>query len=314
VIAALAGGVGGARLCAGLAAVLAPHELTVAVNTGDDFEHLGLSISPDLDSVMYTLAGRHDAGRGWGLAGESWRCMEALKALGGDDWFHLGDQDLATHLHRTQRLREGHRLSEVTRELCQALGVRHTVLPMTNGRMRTRILSDAGDLAFQDYFVRHRCEPRFLGTRFEGEAQPTAELMAALGGPSTQAIVICSSNPFLSIRPLLALPGTRQALASRRVAAIAVSPVVGGAAVKGPLAKMMRELGLPVSPVEIARQYQGLIDGLVIDVADAAQAPAIEALGIAVSVQHTLMSDLPRQQALAEGALGFARGLRRRDQ
>jgi LPPG:FO 2-phospho-L-lactate transferase len=311
VILALAGGVGGARLSAGLARVLEPAQLTIAVNTADDFEHLGLSISPDLDSVMYTLAGRHNARQGWGLAGESWRCMEALGALGGDTWFRLGDTDLATHLHRTQRLNEGQTLTEVTRELCTAMGIQHTVLPMSDGRWRTRVVCDAGELAFQDYFVRRHCEPRFLGVRFEGNAQASPNLISALNAPDTEALVLCPSNPYLSIQPLLALPGMEKAIRARTVPAVAVSPVVGGDAVKGPLAKMMREKGLAVSPVEIARMYAGLIDGLVIDTADRHHGPAIAALGIQVLVQPTLMTDASTQRTLAAGVVEFARSLRR---
>lgn len=282
----LAGGVGGARMAAGLAQVVEPHSLTIAVNTGDDFEHLGLSICPDLDSVMYTLAGRHNHVLGWGQQGETWRCMEALETLGGQTWFRLGDLDLATHLHRTARLREGASLSKVTEELCSSFGVAHRVVPMSDQPVRTRILTDEGELAFQAYFVRRRCEPRFLGLRFEGadQATPSPGFVAALQNPALRAIVVCPSNPLLSIAPLLAVPGIENAVRRRRVPSVAISPIVGGAAVKGPLAKMMQELGEEVSPLGIARRYTGLIDGLVIDEADAALAPGIAALGLAVEV------------------------------
>jgi len=308
-ILALAGGVGGARMAAGLAHVLAPGQLTIAVNTGDDFEHLGLSISPDLDSVTYTLAGRHDAVQGWGLAGDSRRCLEALAELGGETWFQLGDLDLATHLQRSARLRAGASLSQVTAELCAALGVRHAVVPMSDQPVRTRVRTDEGELDFQDYFVRRRCAPRFEGVRFEGAqaALPSPALAAALRDPQLGGIVVCPSNPWLSIRPFLALPGVESALRERSARAVAVSPIVGGRAVKGPLAKMMGELGLPATALEVARQYVGLVDAFIVDQADAALAPAIEALGLAVHAMPTLMSTPERRQALAQAAIALAR-------
>jgi LPPG:FO 2-phospho-L-lactate transferase len=310
-ILSLAGGVGGARMAAGLAQVLPPEALTVAVNTGDDFEHLGLSICPDLDSVMYTLAGRHNHELGWGQQGETWRCMQALEALGGESWFRLGDLDLATHLHRSARLRQGASLSQITADLCASFGVTHRVVPMSDQPVRTRIVTDEGELAFQDYFVRRRCAPRFIGTRFEGahQAAPSAGFLAALHDPALRAIVICPSNPLLSIAPLLSVPGIDAAVRGRRVPAVAVSPIVGGAAVKGPLAKMLQELGEEVSPLGIARRYTGLIDGLVIDDADAALAPAIQALGVAVQVAPSMMTTPERQRALADAVLGLAQRL-----
>ncbi len=304
-ILALAGGVGGARLAAGLAQVLPPQGLTVAVNTGDDFEHLGLHICPDLDTVMYTLAGRHDPAQGWGLAGETWHMLQALQALGGEAWFRLGDRDLATHLQRSQRLREGASLSQATAELCQAFGVQHAVVPMSDQPVRTRVQTDEGELAFQDYFVRRRCAPRFVGLRFEGaeQAQPSPGLLQALQAPGLQAIVVCPSNPLLSIQPMLAVPGIAQALRQRRVPLVAVSPIVGGAAVKGPLAKMMMEAGQAPSALAVAQHYAGLVDGLVIDEADAALRPAIQHLGLQVCVTQTLMVDADRQRALAQAVL-----------
>lgn len=310
-ILALAGGVGGARMAAGLAQVLAPKALTVAVNTGDDFEHLGLAISPDLDSVMYTLAGHHNPEQGWGLAGESWCCMQALATVGGETWFRLGDLDLATHLQRTARLSQGASLSEVTAELCAALGVRHHVVPMSDQPLRTRVKTDEGELAFQDYFVRRRCVPRFRGLCFEGAgiAGPSPALNMALQEPALEAIVICPSNPLLSIRPMLALTGFEAALRTRKVPTVAVSPIIGAAAMKGPLAKIMGELGLAVSSLEVARLYAGLIDGFVIDEGDADQAPAIEAMGIAVRLEPTLIPDASKQRVLADAVLAFARVL-----
>jgi LPPG:FO 2-phospho-L-lactate transferase len=304
----LAGGVGGARMCAGLAQVLPAEGLTIAVNTGDDFEHLGLSICPDLDSVMYTLAGRHNHELGWGQQGETWRCMQALEALGGETWFRLGDLDLATHLHRSARLRAGASLTQVAAELCSSFGVANRVVPMSDQPVRTRIVTDVGELAFQEYFVRQRCKPRFLGVSFEGveQASPSAGLAGALQDQALRAIVICPSNPYLSIAPLLAIPGVEPSLRRRRVPSVAVSPIVGGAAVKGPLAKMMQELGEEVSPVGIARRYAGLIDGLVIDEADAPLVSTIEALGIAVKVAPSMMTTPERQRALAVETLELA--------
>jgi len=313
-ILALAGGVGGARMAAGLAQVLPPESLTVVVNTGDDFEHLGLSISPDLDSVMYTLAGRNNAAQGWGLEGETGRCMEALKALGGDTWFFLGDMDLATHLRRTQRLREGATLSQVTRELCAALGVRHTVAPMTDDRVATRVLTPDGELDFQEWFVRRRCEPQFLEVRFDGAAaaRPSETLVRALADPELDAVVICPSNPFVSIRPILALPGVEEALRLRRVPVVAVSPIIGNASVKGPLGKILGELGWEVSSGAIARHYGDLVDGIVIDAGDARLAAAIEAnCRTRVQAVPSLMKDAATQRRLAEAVVAFARNLAR---
>lgn len=308
-ILALAGGVGGARMAAGLAQILMPDELTIAVNTGDDFEHLGLSICPDLDSVMYTLAGRHNHELGWGQQGETWRCMEALQALGGETWFRLGDLDLATHLHRSSQLRQGTSLSDVTAGLCASFGVRHRIVPMSDQAVRTRVLTDGGELAFQEYFVRHRQVPRFQGVRFDAaeHAKPSAGFLSALADSALEAIVVCPSNPFLSIAPVLSLPGIETALRARKVPAVAVSPIVGGAAVKGPLAKMMHELGEEVSALGIARRYAGLVDGLVIDDADAALAPAIEALGVLVRVAPSMMTTPERQRLLATAVLELAR-------
>jgi len=304
----LAGGVGGARMVAGLVRCVAPEALTVVVNTGDDFEHLGLSISPDLDSVMYTLAGLHDPLRGWGRAGETWRTLEALEALGGPAWFRLGDLDLATHLFRTERLRQGASLSDVTAQLCAAHGIAHRLAPMTDGTLSSRVLTSEGELAFQEYFVRRRCEPAFRGVRFEGEAvaSPGPALRAALADPALQALIVCPSNPFLSIWPILSLAGVRAALGSLKVPRIAVSPLIGGAAVKGPLAKMMEESGLPLTAVGIARLYDGLIDALVIDHQDAAMAPLLQDMGLRVLVESTLITQADAQGALAARILEFA--------
>lgn len=309
---ALAGGVGGARMAAGLADALDHRGLTVAVNTGDDFTHLGLQVCPDLDTVMYTLAGLHDPQQGWGLAGETWTFMAAMQRLGGDTWFRLGDTDLATHVLRTRELASGRSLSGVTAMLCERLGVRVAVVPMSDARVATLVDTDEGELAFQDYFVRRRCEPVLRGLRFDGaeRATPSAPLSAALDDPALRAIVIGPSNPFLSIAPMLAITPLREALMSRRVPCVAVSPIIGGDAVKGPLAKILRERGESPSPLAVARAYAGLVDGLVIDRADAALAPQLEAMGVAACVTDTLMRDETVRRALAETTLAFATGLR----
>jgi LPPG:FO 2-phospho-L-lactate transferase len=306
-ILALAGGVGGAKLAHGLALALPPGELVVAVNTGDDFEHLGLHVSPDVDTVMYTLAGLADRERGWGLAGETWSFMDALARLGGPGWFRLGDRDLATHVERTRRLRAGESLSGVTRVLCEALGVRHAVVPMSDQPVRTCIRSGERTLDFQHYFVRERCEPKLDGLEFRGagEAKLSAGFQAALADPSLEAIVVCPSNPWLSVAPMLAIPGLRNRIA-QEPCVVAVSPVVGGQAIKGPAAKIMRELGVEPSALEIARHYSGIAKALVIDRVDEAAAPAIEALGMRAVVADSVMRDDAGREALARCCLQAA--------
>ena len=302
---AISGGVGGAKLAAGLAQVLAPEDLTIAVNTGDDFVHLGLAISPDLDTVMYTLAGLNDTQRGWGLANETWSCMDSLRRLGAADWFQLGGRDLGTHLYRSHRLSQGATLTEVTAELCRAVGIRHAVVPMSDAPARTIIDTSEGELSFQDYFVRRHCEPAFRGIRFEGGAALGDRLDSVLRDGALKAIIFGPSNPILSIRPFLALPGFEAALRGRSVPAVAVSPIIGNAAVKGPLAKIMTEMGTPVSALEVARLYVGLIDAFVIDVVDAPQAPAIRDLGLDVIVTPALMVDAATRNALARTVIEY---------
>lgn len=303
-ILALAGGVGGAKLAAGLARVLPPDELVIAVNTGDDFEHLGLHVSPDLDTVMYTLAGLANAQTGWGRAGETWSFMQALERLGGPSWFRLGDHDLATNVERTRRLAAGDTLTEVTRHLCERLGVRHAVVPMSDDPVRTLVHTDKGALEFQHYFVRDRCEPRvrrleYLGA---GAASPSTALREALERRDLEGIVICPSNPYLSIAPILALPGVREAI-TRQPRVIVVSPIIAGQAVKGPAAKIMRELGVEPGVVEIARWYRGLAKTLIIDRADAALARTIQPLGIGTAVENTLMQDDAGRERLARACV-----------
>jgi LPPG:FO 2-phospho-L-lactate transferase len=308
-VVALAGGVGGAKLAHGLALCLAPERLTVVVNTGDDFEHLGLHVSPDLDTVMYTLAGLANPATGWGRVDETWDCLEAVRVLGGPDWFALGDRDLATHLVRTQRLRAGQRLSAVTQGLARALGVGPALLPMTDAPVRTVVATDEGELAFQDYFVARRCQPRVTGFRFAGieTAQPAPEVMAALA--AADIVVLCPSNPFVSTAPILALPGVRAALAACRErggAVVAVSPIVAGQALKGPAAKMLAELGLEVSALAVARAYAGIITGFVLDSADASLEQSICDLGLQVLVTDTIMRTDADRKRLAQETLVFA--------
>lgn len=310
-ILALAGGVGGAKLAHGLARLLPPEELLIAVNTGDDFVHLGLHVSPDLDSVMYKLAGLNDTARGWGVRGESWAFMDALGRLGGETWFNLGDRDLATHVERTRRLAAGETLSAVTGTLCRTLGIAHEIVPMSDDPVRTMVLSDGSRIPFQDYFVRLRCEPPASGFAFDGadKARPAAALAAVLSDPSLEAIVICPSNPFVSVAPILALPAVRAAIDRRRVPMVAVSPIIAGAAVKGPAAKMMHELGLTPSASSIAAHYGATIDGLIVDAEDAALVADIEAMGMRALAAPTVMKSAEDERDLAETAVRFARTL-----
>ncbi len=301
---ALAGGVGGGKFCRGLAAVLPPERLAIVVNTADDFVHLGLHISPDVDSVLYALADMNDLERGWGLAGETWNFMAALERLGGQTWFKLGDRDLATHVLRTEALAKGRTLSEVTALLARRLGIAHSVLPMSDDPIRSVVETNEGTLDFQDYFVRRQCKPTFRGVTFRGaaKAKPGEAFRQALG--RAQAIVIAPSNPFVSIDPILALPGIKDALRRRPVAA--VSPIVGGKAIKGPLGKMMGEFGVEPSALGVAQHYGRLVGGWVIDTVDRDLAPAIEALGCRVKVCDTIMRTLDDKRRLAQDAVGFA--------
>lgn len=304
-VVALSGGVGGAKLALGLARVLPGADLDVVVNTGDDFEHLGLAISPDLDTLLYTLAGLADRERGWGRAGESWQFMAALRALGGEDWFALGDADLALHVERTRRLAAGQTLRQVTAAFAQRLGVASRLLPMSDDRVRTRVHSDEGWLDFQQYFVRRRCEPAVRALAFDGAAaaRPAPELLALATADDLRAVVLCPSNPYLSVDPMLALPGVRAALAACAAPVVAVSPLVAGRAVKGPTAKLMAELGLEVSHRSIARHYAGLVDLLLVD----ADEPGLAgAEGPAIVVAPTLMSSDADREQLARRVLAEA--------
>jgi LPPG:FO 2-phospho-L-lactate transferase len=308
---ALAGGVGGARLAVGLAAVLPQSRLAIVVNTGDDFEHLGLAISPDLDTVMYTLAGVNNPVAGWGRANETWNFMSSLAELGGDGWFRLGDRDLAVHVLRTLALRRGVALSEVTRKLAGRLGIRHALIPMSDSAVRTQVLTARGELAFQDYFVRDRCRPRVRGFRFAGsrKAQPAPALVRIMGSRKVRGVVICPSNPYVSVAPILSVPAIRAWLRQRDFPVVAVSPIVGGAALKGPAAKMMRELGCEATALGVVRHYGSLVDGWVIDQQDAQLHCAVEREGKAVLVTDTVMGDRGKSAQLAKRVVSFARAL-----
>jgi LPPG:FO 2-phospho-L-lactate transferase len=304
----LAGGVGGAKLADGLAMALPSKNLTVIVNTGDDFEHLGLKICPDLDTVCYTLAGIANPTTGWGRAGESWNVLESLAELGGPSWFQLGDRDLGTHLERTRRTHAGQTLTEITREFCQAWDIQVTVLPMSDDPVPTQVNTEEGWLSFQDYFVRRQCQPRVTGFRFEGvqQARPSPGVLEAI--TRADLIAICPSNPWVSIDPILAVPTVKSALASKRI--VAISPIIGGKAVKGPAAKMYAELGIQPSALAVARHYGRLLSGFVVDQVDAHLGESVRALGIATMVTDTIMNTPEERRRLAQEVLEFGEGLR----
>ena len=307
---ALAGGVGGAKLALGLSRILSPHQLTVVVNTGDDETFHGLHVSPDLDTMLYTLAGLSNPETGWGLAGESFRVLEMLDRYGADTWFNLGDVDLATHIRRTQLLGEGATLSEVMTELCQRLNVRHRIAPMSDDPVRTFLETDQGDLAMQDYFVRLRCEPTAAAVTYVGAeaATPSEEFSRALD--EADLVVFCPSNPLLSTGPILALPTVRERLAKGDPGRlnVAVSPIIGGAAVRGPAAKLMTELGHDATCVGVAKMYQDICDVLVVDEQDSEAAPAIASLGVRPLAAPTIMNTEEDKVALARLILELGGG------
>lgn len=309
-IVALAGGVGAARFLDGLTRVHPPEDIYVVGNTADDTEIYGLHISPDLDTVMYTLAGLANPVHGWGIQGDVFECLGALERLGEETWFLLGDRDLATHIFRTARLRQGMALSEVTRALAAALGVRTTLAPMSDDPVRTVVHTRAGKLPFQTYFVRRRARDKVLRLKFQGakKARPTPGLLRAIG--EAGGIVICPSNPMISVGPILAVPGIRKAIEKRKCAAVAISPIVGGRALKGPAADMMKSAGVEVSPLGVAKIYQGLIDVMILDKVDERLAPAIGKLGIKTVVTNTIMSGDAEKKALARVVLKAIRKLR----
>ncbi len=304
-VVALAGGVGGAKLAHGLAQVLRSEDLTVIVNTGDDFEHFGLYICPDLDTVCYTLAGIANPETGWGRADETWNAIENISKLGGSDWFKLGDRDLATHLERTRRLKEGYSLSQITRDFCKAWGIDHTVLPMSDSPVRTFVETDQGELAFQEYFVQRRCEPRVTGFWFDGvnEAEPVRGAREAI--ESADAMIICPSNPWVSIDPILQV--ISPLLQGERFGArlVAVSPIIGGQAIKGPAAKMYRELGIEPSALAVANHYRGLATDFVLDKIDEQLNESVKGLSMRTYVTNTLMKSHEDRKRLAADLLNF---------
>jgi LPPG:FO 2-phospho-L-lactate transferase len=298
-IVALAGGVGGAKLAHGLAQILPPEDLTVIVNTGDDFEHYGLYICPDLDTVCYTLAGLANPETGWGRVNETWNVFQNVSKLGGPDWFNLGDQDLGTHLERTRRLKAGQTLTQITHDFCKAWGVAHTVLPMSDQPVRTIVETEEGDLVFQEYFVHRRCAPRVKGFRFEGveSAEPAPGTQEAI--QSAEAVIICPSNPWVSIDPIL------QVIKRINKPVFAVSPIIGGQTVKGPAAKMFLELGIKPSALAVADHYCGLVTGFVLDMLDKQLQGDIRSLNMRTIVTNTLMKSLDNRKQLASDVLDF---------
>lgn len=302
-IVALAGGVGGAKLAHGLAQILGPEELTIIVNTGDDFEHLGMYICPDLDTVCYTLGGLANPETGWGRVGESWNTIANVERLGGPAWFRLGDQDIATHLERTRRLKEGQSLSQITRDFCKAWGIQHTILPMSDSPVRTMVDSDEGELAFQEYFVHRQCAPKVKGFRFDGVevAEPVVGAKEAI--EEADAVVICPSNPWVSVDPIL------QVIKKIDKPIVAVSPIIGGKTVKGPAAKMYSELGIEPSALAVAKHYRDFLTGFVLDTIDASMESEVKRLGVKTLATDTLMNNLTDRTRLAKDVLHFTRSL-----
>lgn len=307
---ALAGGVGGAKLAAGLSHLL-KDRLTVLVNTGDDFEHLGLHISPDVDTVMYTLAGIANPQTGWGIAGETWDFIKQVEKLGGPGWFLLGDRDLATHVIRTERLRRGESLTAITADLCEALGIPSRILPMTDDRVRTRVHSGDQVIDFQHYFVREKCAVPVSRLTFDGatQARLNAELHELEKGEGPIAAIICPSNPYLSIEPILSLPGFKEWLKRVPAVRLAVSPIVGGQAIKGPAAKLMQELNIDPSAASVAKHYRDVVDGFVFDEIDKDLAGPIAALGIVPLLTQTIMREASDRVTLARECVAFAERL-----
>jgi LPPG:FO 2-phospho-L-lactate transferase len=302
---AITGGIGGAKLALGLSKILSSTELAFVVNTADDFEHLGLHVSPDIDTLVYTLADQNNLETGWGRRDESWQFMSALAALGGETWFRLGDKDLAMNVERTRRLQHGASLSQVTAELARSIGVRHSVLPMSNDPVRTLVHTEHGQMDFQDYFVRERCSPAVTGFDYRGaeSAHVNPEIYEWLDSEHLAGIILCPSSPFISIDPILSLPGFRNALRNSVAPVIAISPIVGGESLKGPLAKMMHEMSAPKSASWIAEHYRDILDGFIIDSADKALLPELEATGVAATATKTIMNSLEDRMQLSKTSL-----------
>lgn len=307
---AVCGGIGGAKLALGLSQVLAPGQLTVVVNTGDDFEHMGLLICPDIDTVTYTLAGVVDQQLGWGRADERWNALAEVERLGGETWFRLGDKDLGLHLLRKSRLANGSCLSEVTAHVAGRFGIKHPIVPMSDDPVRTEVKTNRGWMPFQRYFVENKCAPAIEKIHYAGaeHAAPSKRLCEALNLPALRGVIICPSNPWLSIDPILSVPGVIEMLGALPVPIIAVSPIVGGQAIKGPTAKIMRELGLEVSAAAVAEHYGKILDGFVLDDRDRALAPLI-GRNVQCHVCQTVMQSPQEKAALAKECLGFIASL-----
>ena len=302
---ALAGGVGGAKLALGLRDILDEESLAIVVNTGDDEEFFGMQVSPDLDTVMYTLGGIANPDTGWGISGETFRSLNRLRQYGADTWFNLGDLDMATHIRRTQLLGQGNTLSEVTNSLCSSLGIAHSIFPMTDDTLRTVVITEISEMSFQEYFVKNRCDPRVISLLFDSpsECSPSPGFVTALN--ESDLLVFCPSNPFLSVDPILAVPGVRKKIENFRGARVAVSPIVGGEAIKGPAGKILRELGHEVSCVGVAKRYVDLCDVFIIDNVDADLASTIEKLGMRVVVTNTIMNNDQEKRTLAREILSL---------
>ncbi len=309
---ALAGGVGGAKLALGLTKVLSPEDLMIVVNTGDDFDHLGLRICPDIDTVLYTLGGIANPETGWGQADETWTFMTALERIGGETWFRLGDRDLATHVERTRRLRQGETLSAITRDFARRFGICHRVVPGTDGSLSTIVRTDHGNLEFQDYFVRQQCAPAVTGFDFAGarHAKPSAAISEAIENEKIEAIIICPSNPYVSIAPILAVPAISDLVSNAGIPVVVVSPIVAGLAIKGPAAKIMAELGIPPSALSIAEHYRAIATAIVIDTADSGVSASIQELGMAPLVTNTIMKTDTDKTRLAGEIIAFLRSSR----
>ena len=303
----MTGGVGGAKLALGLTHVLKPNEVQFLVNVGDDFEHLGLPISPDIDTLLYTLSGLSDQVQGWGRAGESWSTMEALEHLGGETWFRLGDKDIALHLLRRSLFDSGMSLTQVVEHVARQFGISHTILPVSDDPIRTVVQCELGDLPFQEYFVRHQCEPKVTSFSFDGA--DNAKLNKKLVLDKVSGVILCPSNPYLSIDPMLSLRELRDFLINTEVPVVAVSPIVGGKALKGPTAKIMRELEIPSTSLNVAEHFSGLLDGFVIDAIDRKETQRIQNNALRVLVCNTVMNSLEDRIQLAECTVQFLRSL-----
>lgn len=303
-VTALAGGIGASKLLLGLAGVMTPADITVIANTGDDIELFGLRISPDIDTVTYTLAGKVNQETGWGLAGDTFQLLESLNRFGVPAWFKLGDRDLATHLYRTNQLRLGKSLTEVTDEIRRSFGVPSRILPMCDGYTPTRVVTDEGEMHFQEYFVRRRCEPRVREIRFDGieTSEPAPGVLNAIA--EADIVILCPSNPLISVGPIVAVPGVLESLRGTRATVVGVTPIIGGRALKGPAADMLRDLGHEVSARGVAIMYQDLLDVFILDAADSGLTDAIRALGIRVLETSTIMNNLSDKKHLARCVLG----------